>query len=605
MLLLVLKISSLEALPEILIPVQNSNADSDTECVAAILKAVLPCTSTLTFIDINDAQTILIQDMNKLTCYLIQNTNYFNCPRKTYPAEAYIFSVNTVTDLDKAIKCISQNIFWNPTAYFVVMAPNSNDDKELSNFFEVFLLYRISQAIVLKSLQEATHIYTYSPYANGICGKSIGNVLNLGDCNKVKGQNRDYFQNQVPSTIKNCTMVVAGGEDVPNFIIDSTPFQTEGKPILGHEQLIIEIIAKIEEIKVEYQYGNATMRYGVILPNNSATGILSKLYWGEADVAAGGFMLIENRAQKFDYEWGYHYGHYNLFTHAEVEHRWEYIHKEFSVTTWALILVVFIASVLMTYMISRMLTAKISSHGYRPVYLIINLWGYLFANPSSSLNSNKAFRTALLGWIWFTFFIGNFYMSALYSSITSRPRKSQTKDLNYLVENGYRPCISETTRHFFPFAFNNQTLPEGPYRPECEIMENIFSVVSTELDAYTIEPDYLYRLKECELLDDEGYPLLEEWKFSHTLITALHFNRGSPFIKPFRKYVNTIYESGLIQKQEFEISFNNKKLCFKKVKLFHKYNMKDLRTPFILLFIGSILSLITCIFEIQRNKHRF
>ncbi|KAG7307113.1 hypothetical protein JYU34_007256 [Plutella xylostella] len=354
-------------------------------------------------------------------------------------------------------------------------------------------------------------------------------------------------------------------------------------------------VAEKENYTLEYKYVGFDERYGIVLPNGTATGILKYTQQGISDVSSGGFMLIQNRAELFDYVWGYHYATYNVFTRANIEQKWKFIYKEFGFETWLLIVGAFIAIIALSFFIIY-LSYQIRLRIYEPFFLVVILWGYMFSNTSSLLNSRKLYRGVLVCWIWFTFFICCFYSTALYSLITANKWPEISKDLNYFVENKYEPCISNTTREFFVFAYN-ESLPPGRDRQECEVTEDCFNTVVAEPNTYALEAGYAYQLRECDYLDEEGNEKMEDWYFFGNIITVLFFHKGSPFVKVFEKYTRHMYEAGLFTRQEKEIRFENSLLCHNKVKVFHKFNLKDLRIPFSVISIGWVCSAIVFVFE--------
>lgn len=571
------------------------------QCVSDIIKNVVPCGDILTYVNLRIDTFNFIHSVNHRLCYNIEVRNFKRCNMHVH-SDVYIILVDNADELRDGLACLTLDVYWNSTGKAIIVVTYSVDKQMLKILFKILLNENVFNVILLATLQNenVTSIFTYNPFRKHRCGRKIGTVMKKGNCNCLKNNTDEYFPKKIKNGLRNCTIVVAATEDIPFFIIPGDKYELDGQPILGIEQVIIESVAKAENFSVHYKMLEPREAYGVIHKNGTTTGGLNFLESRISDVSAGGLILIQNRVQAFDYVWGYYYASHKLYTHTTVGNRWKNVYREFSSGTWILIASSFLAILALSYYIT-LIANKIGIKLYDGVYLILHLWGYFFANTSDRLNNRKLFRCVLVSWIWLTFFVGHFYTTALYSLITANKWPSHYHDFNDLVQQGYQPCVSKSTKEFFEFAYNMSI--NSSERDECQRNEDSLSIVSKETNSYAIDVDYAYKLRECEYYDDEGNKLLNEQEFSgnHVMVFMLH--RGSVLTPIFQKYVRILFDSGLLRKQENDISLENQLTCQKTTNVFHNLRLGDLKLAFMILFVGSGISFFIFLCEIRMKQY--
>lgn len=557
-----------------------------TECIKTIVRNNFPCGYLITLVD-SKKDGELMQSLNSDNdCYSFiirsfEDNDWF------IPAPMYVVRAKNVTEFAEGFLTITNDLFWNPRGRIVVELETLEEEKR-DTVFHILMQHRAYDAILIRKSNTDFVIDTYYPFKDNNCGKKL-EMATIGDCKNVA--HFKWLLNEEIS-LRNCTVKVAAAQDVPIFIFESSDYTENGKSLRGSEQLLLETIAEKEGFQLSYMLLDQTQRFGVVLPNHTATGLLAILQSSDVDIAAGGFILIRNRILLFDYVWGYNYAAFKLFTPAIGEEIWKDVYREFTGETWLLIVIAYCLVAVISTMRLRLLLRK-SQH---QMCLALKLWGYLYINTSSKLCNDKRFRMIMVFWLWFTFFICNFYNTELYSLLTRRNQIQRHISVDRLHELPYEPCISVTTRTYYLFAFR-QKLPEDEGIPECEFTDTALDYVATEKKAYAIELDYIYELNKYKYMDEDGVPILDTWTFSINNAIAIYLARGFPLIEKFQHHAWKMYETGLLKNNLDKI---NRLKNHPEPTLdidFEKIGLSDLRIHFSILMLGYLLSMLCVVLE--------
>ncbi|XP_075992883.1 uncharacterized protein LOC142987830 [Anticarsia gemmatalis] len=485
---------------------------------------------------------------------------------------------------------LTRDVFWNPRAKFIVQINYLEDKEGIEELFKIMLKYKIYDVILLHSSEDDATIYTYHPFENNNCGKHFDKVVNLGTCENAENIT-NFFPNNIPDDLRNCTIKVVAVDDVPNFISKSSNYTVYGKFVPGLEQYVLDTIASREGFFIDYEiFEEDEIDNGIVLPNQTTTGLLNYIDRDKADVAAGGYVLMKNRVELFDYLYGFNYASYNLYTPVVRSHAWRRVYREFGLSTWLLIGAALVVVIIVSLILRNYLKDRTCS--------ILNIWGYFFGNANAGLSRNINFRMIIFCWSWFTFFISNFYNTALVSLISvhvhESPHSISAENFKSLP---FKPCISENARMFFQFAYN-QKFPEGEPIHNCTYTDGALQYVATTKKYYAIEMEYSYSLKEYEYMNDEGKHMLESWIFSSTNVIVIYLVRGFPFRDKFQKYATRMYEAGLIKTHLKTIHLRSYSVIKRHPKTFKTTSILDLSMHFCILISGQILSFICFLLEI-------
>lgn len=564
-------------------------------CILTVVRLHFRCNLTFTLVNINEQYSDIIKQISENSCYKYVIRNNISL-EDSISNEAFIIRSSGLRNLAIEMEHLSYGIFWKPTSKFIIIIDNTEEVIDIYEIFKVILNFKILNVIVLyEDPNKELDVYTYFPYEDGACGRSFAGAVKLGNCSN----DINYYPDKLKNGLNNCTINIAINENVPHVIFPDSKNVKKGS--IGLEQYVLETIASIENFKVHYVLSEEKENYGVVLNNHTSTGLLHYIQSGQTDIALGGMMLIKNRANYFDFIWGHSYDGYTIFIPRIKEAKWKMVFKEFSLSTWLLILCTFIIFVIMTLTALLVVTKQYVKH-YDHASIALTLWGYFFINPSTLFANNRNTRLILVNWIWFTFFINSFYSTSLYSLTTSRRFELPLENLDNIVHAGYKPCVSIGARTYLLYAYN-LTFPDENIGPECNLQESSMLTVSKSNKLlFSIESYYTFFQRLYLFIDNEGEETLNPVDYIWRDIIVPYVYRGFPFISVFQKYARHIFESGILRRYLDFIHLKNGLKPVLKTKKFRQLYLKDLKIAFIVLFSGYVLALAILLYEKFSNK---
>lgn len=572
--------------------------NSSENCIVKIIKNNIRCGNFITVVSEKNVDSLL-EAISNDDCYSL-TTRTFHSREWLIRNEYVIVLAKDIFDFESGINNFTNGLMWNTNAKYIIEIPNIRRGKEIA---KILLKHNIYRAVFINDSQESEkRIYTYHPFKFGNCVGDQDTVLSLGFCeDNVSVLNitfpDTYFPNTFPDKFNKCIIRVARYDDIPNVLLESSNYTFRGERLPGLEEYIIETIGANKGYVVDYiKVGNKGKEHGVVLANGTVTGVLKYLAADKADIAIGGFILISNRAKAFDYIWGYQYEGFKIFTAVKPVNDWKLVYKEFGWLTWILIgafyclfiTVLNIYNITATFMTDRVL-------------LMLRLWGYLYENTSDSLCKKKKIRGIVGYWIWFTFFISNFYNTAFYSLTTIHNSNIHHGVSEKFDESVYKPCISDNIRTLFKYTFGI-TWPKNTLTI-CNKKTSVLETVASRNNLFTIELTHEYTMKEQKYINEKGTRMLDTWEFSKVNTVKVMFTtKGFPLKNTIEAATKYMLETGLIEAHQQLIYLKTLKAIHTKQKEYENLDMSSIRIVFALLFCGLLIALIVFILEVVFNK---
>ncbi|XP_045491078.1 uncharacterized protein LOC123690961 [Colias croceus] len=523
-------------------------SDPLSECVAKIVDSNFECGTQLTYVC--DRNTCPYLPNNNRNCYP-SLTRDFETKFWLLKTDVHIIIIEHAREVLFHLTSMKKDSFWDAGAKFILVVFEC-DDPELHHIFLLLsklYIYNIVVVSVFHNNDTRIKLFTYNPFYKDVCGKNFSNLLDLEDCNDI--ENKKLFFNKVPNYFTKCSFEVAAMQEIPHIIKPNNKmFRVEGEYLEGLEEYMLKIMARIERIDLKFHY-YTNISSGFVLPNLTSTGLLRQLEQGKTDIVIGGYFLMENRADLYDYIWGYSYAKVLVITPVPRDVIWiKIIFRGFSTITWILAF----STYLIVFGLINCIISKYNLKTRSGFILAIKLGDYFFGHADKILVKIKQLRFILIVWILFTFYINNFYSTALFSLITSDYKETVTFDPRNLQTIPYEPCIIDESKSFFLYVFNIK-LPEKT-KPECEDLGLALDSVARSQQMYTLEMDYSFLLRAYKYFDHDGRSLLNHYTFTNVILN-FYVNRGFPLKKKLIKHTSHIFESGLIQ-------YQMKMLCLRK-----------------------------------------
>lgn len=563
----------------------NGN-DSLDKCMTKIIKEDFACDAFITLVYSKSDVNKLIEAINNDKCYTV-NVRSFVSRDWLIRNEIYIIITEDFTELTEGLDQLKDELFWNPRAHFIISI-NDVTDSEMQTLFQHFLILKMHKVVLLHNKNKETYVHTYHPFHDGNCGELLEDIENLGSCSQLNLSG--YFPQNVATGLKNCKFKAI------KFYANSLN-ETTKMPIL--EQFIVDTFATSFNYSIEYKVVKAEINFGVVFPNRTITGLLGQLQRNVADIAIGSTVIIKNRADVFDFICGFKIASFKLYTSGLGKEMWKKVYKEFDSETWLIILLFYIFMVVVCIMLLK-ISPKIT---YSSTYLIVNLWGFFLGNGTEPYPKSGRLKSVTAFWIWFTFFISSFYNSDMYGLITGHVQRKQQIDPEKLSTIPYRPCISTVIATFFVFAYNEK-LPKSVNIPECRSIDGAFKAVANGFDLYTVQLKESYLERERHFVDNEGNRKLDAWDFSSDIVLGFYLNKGFPVKDELHMHAQRMYETGLVDNYQKNLNPSAGQVDRRKKNVAKPFILADFRVHFGVLFLGTILSILTFVVEILYNRKR-
>lgn len=560
-------------------------------CIIKIIKNNIRCGNFITVVTEKNVNSLL-ETISNDECYSVITRNFYS-QEWLVRNEYVVVLAKDIFEFESGINDFTNDLIWNTNAKYIIEIPNI---QKIQDIAKILLKHSIYSAVFVDNSQKSDRrIYTYYPFKYGNCAGDHDTVLTLGLC-KDNVSVLNMFPNTFPGEFNKCIIRVARHEYIPHVILESSNYTLRGNRLPGIEEYILESIGANKGYIIDYIQTGPDTEHGVVLANGTVTGVLKYLAADEADIAIGGYMLITNRARVFDYIWGYYFEGINIFTAAKPVNNWKLFYKEFGWLTWLLIgafYCIFIAVLNIYNITATFLTDRI--------WLILRLWGYFYGNTSDSLYKKKKIRGILVYWIWFTFFVSNFYYTAFYSLTTAHKSHIQQVVSEKFDGSKYKPCISNEVRTLFKYTFD-LTWPKNTLTL-CNKRKNALQTVASRNDLFCIELTHKYTMNEQNYINERGNRMLDTWEFSKATIVKVMFTaRGFPLKDTIQYATQNMLETGLIQAHQQVINLRTIKAVHTKQNAYKNLDMHSIKADFVLLFCGLLIALIAFILEVVCQK---
>lgn len=562
------------------------------DCIVSTSLKHIPCGTQFTLVHSTyfiDGVNILL---NNKSCYSFLSRSFEVMEWWTW-TDVYIFFTKNYHEIYVSLTVLSKDIFWNPRAHFFVIV-NDLHKSEYLNVFNMLLNLNILNILLITKSNGKFNALTFHPFDEGICARSIYKIEEINDCTNIHSIKMNYTH--LEHSLQNCTMNVVAIEDVPNVTLKpkkgDTFFSTNE---VGIEQYILDNIAQQENLTMKYIYFDLNQEHGVVLPNLTMTGVLGYLHNNSADIAIGGYTLLENRVRLLEFFSGYSKSSLCIFAPTLGEEKWKRVYQGFDIGTWFLIGLSFIFATIVI-----MITRRIFLGDEDRKIIILKIWGYLYGQTDVGLIKSKKTQKIVMFWIWFTFFITSFYNSALCSLLTRNIEVNLEIDTTSLFDLPLEPCIAKPIRFLYKFLFN-ETLPKNT-NSGCKSHYEALDTVANNTNYYCLEMDYTYYMREPYYKDVNGKSKLNILHITNDLMFAMYTARGFPLHDKFQRYTTYHAESGLLKRQQSLIYHQYVTPSKHHKKIFTTFRLSDFRIHFALLIIGYIISFICFTVELTLNK---
>ncbi|XP_026753089.3 uncharacterized protein LOC113513294 [Galleria mellonella] len=547
----------------------NEERGDIVDCVANITRKYLTKGDEITYFDANSDDDKVIQAINdNIHVSLISRT--YKKRLKTIVNKGYIIFTRNVEELINKFIYFTRESQWNPNGRFLIIIKSLVEAK-LEDIFNILLKFHVVNVVVVNGTSDCD-LYTYNPFENYGCGKHFTRIIHYGKCRKPAVD--DIFPNKLTTGFRNCLILIVAPH-WPPYSIDPNKNITA---MTGIEQYMFQIISELENFELKYIFGYNAENFTTVNNNMSAVGSLALLQNNKVDVIIGGMMLINSRADAFDYIWG-HLAYVDdlrfVVKRATDVAIWRNIYLEFQPTVWALLILTF---VIYSIIFFALFSVKDKNS------IMLKMWDSFFQH-GHEVRGRFPIRCFFIAWIWFAFLVNSYYQSSLVSLSTHPVKDYQISKEEDLHSFNLKACISPVIQKF-------QSV-EGmkPYKNvvnQCNSLTQSMTMVSRNEDMFTIILKSIYSYNKHRFYDEWGVPSV--YCFPNPLskiIYGIYMYKGFPIRERLHILALRLRENGLLEKIKNDLYHDHMKT--------HSFHHKPLQLfliiPWRLYLFGICLSL--------------
>jgi hypothetical protein len=502
----------------------------------------------------------------------------------------YIIVLSNTDNLNGQLERLTDNKSWNNRAHFLVVFSIPVVNPQLFSVEIVKYFWHNANAldvVVLISDNRHFNLYTWYPHnSKKKCWEIKEAILlrqwTVGDTGELrKGDN--IFTNKIPTKFNGCPMNVS-----INFKEDS-------------ELQFLRNSLDVFDITVHFQ-GNHADNANIY---DRANKVVNDVIFGYSEIGYGvplqeevvGFLDSSFPFSDFRYMW--------YVPCAKPFDRIQRISGIFSTSLWVIILI----SMPLSCIVIRYLATRSSTEGnaYQNISTVIyNMWAISMGTSVTEMPHTYKLRAVILAWVCFCFAITTIFLTLFTSFLVDPGLDKQITNIQELLDSKIEFGFGESIDFYFANSEASLHKELLKYRKPCNQTEPcIKQIMTTGKFATFAEPNGVRNFlkshrkgkKLCRMNDIDTYNIL----------VVVYFSKGSYLVKTFDKHMSSIFESGLVNREDTTntaLSTENTEVWEDIPITYFPLSTNHLLIAFYGLLLGYCLSVIVLIGEILNDKTR-
>jgi hypothetical protein len=525
-----------------------------------------------------------------------------------------------VLDIRDQIQRLEAYSAWNPRCRFVVVLVEQGKDCDseeiVGNLLKELWKWKIINILLLVQKNsdaiDNINIYSWFPYQppSGVCGQMLEIVLlDTWVSNDTSGflkSNTPLFQEKVPNKMNGCPLRVQVAHFPPYVIFQKNGNLFQDVPsFIGLDINMVRTIAEVMNMSLELVPLYDTYPWGKMI-NGTWFGLRGGLTYDRADIALDAWSMNLEDYLHFQGTERYFTDHVTWYVpRAKSKPRWMSIARVFARNTWLMFFFSIFVSATVFWSLAATRSKFKDSHKYRNIFnCFSDSWAVVLGVSVPAIPYIASLRVFFISWVIYSLSVSNIFQTFFVSYLIDPGLEQGINNIEELVDSELDIILSMYLALFFDEKLlkspNRRKLVDTPY----ECLQN----VASKSNMATMLSRVYFMSAGNEFLDrDKQFNLspFNEDVFSNHIFMLL--KRGSCLLDRINDVILRLVEAGLPDKFLNDI-IDTKHLYSTSqsgADLNEEYvsmTVSHLQSAFVLLFLGTVLSVITLIMEILHRR---
>jgi hypothetical protein len=523
-------------------------------------------------------------------------------------------------DMREQIERLRSYSAWNSRGRFTVILVQGQDcDSEVMTveaLLKELWKWMIINALVLvqknNNVTDNLQIYSWFPYepSSGVCGQ-LKNIVLLDTWIPNEGigflqKNATLFHQKIPKKLDGCPLRVQVAHFPPYviFLKNDTLFE-DAPSVTGFDIDMIRTIAEIMNMSLKLVPLYDTYSWGR-LTNGTWTGLRGGLANDRADIALDGWSNnLEDHLVFQDTE-RYFTDRVTWYVpRAKPSPRWMSIGRVFATNTWAMLFFSIFGSATVFWCLATTQPHLMEAQKYRNIVKCFSdSWAILLGSPVPQMPYITSLRVFFMSWVVYSLSLNNIFQTFFTTYLIEPGLEHAVSSVGELVDSELDITLSVFLALFFDEKLlrnqNRMRVVETPY--EC-----LLNVANTSNFATMLSRNYVVSVGKEFVDPRKQFPLspLSDDVLNNHIVMLLQ--KGSCLLDVINNITIRLVEAGLPDKflNNFLQTDRHNYVCKSLEYLDSGYitiTLSHLQSAFVLLFLGSGLSLFTFVIEILQRR---
>jgi hypothetical protein len=449
----------------------------------------------------------------------------------------YITVSDNKDNLNRQIEALIDNKSWNNRAHFLVVVGSPVENpRELSLQIVNDLWHNanVLDVVILISDNRVFNLYTWYPYSSenecwAIKDVVLLNQWNVGDKGELRGSEK-IFTNKIPKKFNRCPMNVS-----LNFKEDS-------------ELQFVRSSLDVFDFTIHYQANHSDNASFYDRGNK----IVNDVIFGSSEIAYG-VALQEEVVGLLDSSFPFSDFRYIWYVPcAKPFDRIQRISGIFSTSVWIILLILMLLSCIIIRCFAS--GAPTEGHAYLHTSTVIyNVWAIAMGISVTEMPQTYRLRAVIFAWVCYCFAISTIFLTFFTSFLIDPGLDQQITSIEELLDSRMEFGFGESIDFYFANSEVGLHKELLNYRKLCNQTEPcIKRIIDTGKFATFVEPNGVKKflkshhkgIKLCHMNNIDTYNIL----------VVAYFSKGSYLVETFDKHMSSIFESGLVNREDITTS---------------------------------------------------